>query len=58
VGYPELYERLKPWTDRPEVSLWRRMMVLGPAPEFCLVAPAELQLPAEMRPEALRREPI
>jgi hypothetical protein len=34
------------------------MMVLGPAPEFCLVAPAELQLPAEMRPEALRREPI
>jgi hypothetical protein len=34
------------------------MMVLGPAPEFCLVAPSEVQLPAEMRPEIVRREPI
>jgi hypothetical protein len=58
MGYPDLYERLKPWTDRAEVSLWRRMMVLGPPPEFCLVAPAELDLPPEMSPEALRREPI
>ena len=58
MGYPELYERLQPWTDRTEVSLWRRMMVLGPAPEFCLVAPSKQDLPAEMRPETLRREPI
>ena len=58
MGYPDFYERLKPWTDRAEVSLWRRMMVLGPAPEFCLVAPSELDLPAEMSPETLRREPI
>jgi hypothetical protein len=58
MGYPDLYELLKPWTDRAEVSLWRRMMVLGPAPEFCLVAPSELDLPAEMKPETLRREPI
>jgi hypothetical protein len=58
MSYPELYERLKPWTDRIEISLWRRMMVLGPAPEFCLVAPSEHQLPAEMRPETYRREPV
>ena len=58
VSYPELYERLRPWTDRTEISLWRRMMVLGPAPEFCLVASSEHQLPAEMRPEILRREPV
>ena len=58
MSYPELYERLKPWTDRAEVSLWRRMMVLGPAPEFCLVAPSELDLPAERGPETLRRQPI
>lgn len=58
MSYPDLYERLKPWTDRAEVSLWRRMMVLGPAPEFCLVALSELDLPAEMRPEILRREPV
>ncbi|GAC1504353.1 MAG: hypothetical protein NVS1B3_00920 [Candidatus Dormibacteraceae bacterium] len=58
MGYPELYERLKPWTDRAEVSLWRRMMVLGPAPEFCLVAPSGHDLPEEMRPETLKRDPI
>jgi hypothetical protein len=58
MGYPELYERLKPWTDRTEVSLWRRMMVLGPPPEFCLLSPSVLELPAEMKPETLRREPV
>jgi hypothetical protein len=58
MGYPELDERLKTWTDRDEVSLWRRMMVLGPGPEFCLVAASEQHLPDEMRPEVLRREPI
>ena len=58
MAYRDLYERLKPWTDRAELTLWRRMMVLGPPPEFCLVAPSEVQLPAEMRPEVLRRESI
>jgi hypothetical protein len=58
VGYSELYERLKPWTGLAGVSLWRRMMVLGPAPEFCLVTPSELDLPGEMRPENVRRQPI
>jgi len=58
MGYRELYDRLKPWTDRAELLLWRRMMVLGPPPEFCLLAPSEIQLPAEMRPDVLRREPL
>ena len=58
MGYPELYDRLKPWTDRAEVTLWRRMMVLGPPPEFCLLTPSEIQLPAEMKPELLRRESV
>lgn len=58
MGYPELYQRLKPWTDRADVTLWRRMMVLGPPPEFCLLAPSEIQLPAEMKPEVLRRESV
>jgi hypothetical protein len=56
--YPELYERLQPWTDRPDVSLWRRMMVLGPAPEFCLVGPSVNHLPADMTPEVLARETV
>jgi hypothetical protein len=52
TGYSELYERLAPITSRPEVCLWRRMMVLGPPPEFSLLSPVELALPADMRPEA------
>ena len=58
MKYSELYARLQPFTASPGVGLWRRMMVLGPAPEFCLVAPSEVALPAEMRPEVFRREPI
>jgi len=58
MTYPELYARLKPWTDRAELTLWRRMMVLGPPPEFCLTGPSEQTLPAAMSPESLRRDPI
>lgn len=58
VAYPELYERLKPWTDRADVTLWRRMMVLGPSPEFCLTSPSEQILPAAMSPESLSRDPV
>src|SRR3984893_17894915 len=53
----DLYARLQTWTGAPGVSLWRRMMVLGPPPEFCLVAPSEVELPADMHPAMLAREP-
>jgi hypothetical protein len=58
MAYADLYARLQSWTGAPGTSLWRRMMVLGPAPEFALIAPGRLELPAEMHPEVLRREPI
>jgi hypothetical protein len=58
MTYPALYERLKPWTGRAELTLWRRMMVLGPPPEFCLTAPSDQMLPSTMSPESLTREPI
>src|SRR5712664_1459627 len=51
-GVGKLYSR------QPDSSLWRRMMVLGPPPEFCLLAPSAIELPGEFRPEALRRDPI
>ena len=55
VSYPEFYKRIEPWTERPETSLWRRQMVLGPAPEFCLLTDEEVQLPSEMEPVVARR---
>lgn len=58
VTYPDLYGQLKRWTDRPDVSLWRRMMVLGPPPEFCLVSRSQLELPKELEPQSLTREPV
>jgi hypothetical protein len=58
MGYVDLYARLQTWTGAPEVSLWRRMMVLGPPPEFTIITSSELELPADLRPEVLRREPI
>ncbi|MGA7910230.1 MAG: hypothetical protein WCC30_01595 [Candidatus Dormiibacterota bacterium] len=58
MPYGELYERLKNFTVRPDVSLWRRMLVLGPPPEFCITSRSELDLPAEMSPETLPREVV
>ena len=51
-------ERMQQIASRPGSSLWRRMMVLGPPPEFCLVSSSETDLPSEFRPEMLLREPI
>ena len=42
----------------PSVSLWRRQMVLGPAPEFCLLAPRELTLSAGVVGPVLQREQL
>jgi hypothetical protein len=58
MSYVDLYARLQTWTTAPRVSLWRRMMVLGPPPEFCLLSPSVVELPAEMQSEVLAREPI
>ena len=58
MAYAELYASLELATAARGAGLWRRMMVLGPPPEFCLTAPAPVDLPAAMRPELMRRTPI
>lgn len=58
MSYPDLYRLLQPWTDRREVGLWRRMMVLGPPPEFSLLAASEIVLPAELEPQLFRLEAV
>ena len=58
MSYPDLYARLEPLAARPGTALWRRMMVLGPPPEFCLVARLPVELPGEFKPEPGARRQI
>jgi hypothetical protein len=58
MSYVDLYARLQAWTGAPGVSLWRRMMVLGPPPEFSVVTPSEFEPPPYLAAAVLRREPI
>jgi hypothetical protein len=55
MTYADLYASLQPATTTRGAALWRRMMVLGPPPEFCLTAHAPVELPAAMRPELITR---
>lgn len=58
LSYPELYRRLEPWTQRRGVSVWRRMLVLGPPPEFCMLAGTHEKLPPDLEPEVFPLEAI
>jgi len=54
LSYPAFHERLRRWTERKDVTLWQRQMVLGPALEFCLQSPEPLDLSRDWRPLAAR----
>lgn len=58
MSYEDLYLHLEPWTSRPDTSLWRRMLVLGPPPEFSLLARAPEALPPAMDPVELALDPV
>lgn len=55
TSYQDFYSRIEPWTSRSGPSLWQRQMVLGPAPEFCLLGTDRLQLPASLEPAVVER---
>lgn len=63
-GRYELGELLGDGIDPQHASLWRRQLVLGPAPEFCLLAPEQpagvspTRLPAGWQATALQRETV
>jgi hypothetical protein len=64
AGRYEIGELLGDGIDPDHASLWRRQLVLGPAPEFCLLTPypppgaSATRLPAGWRATALRRETL
>ena len=58
MGYADFDAGLAELLAEPAVSLWRRQMVLGPAPEFCLLAPRELTLPPGLVGSVLQREQL
>lgn len=58
TSYGEFYGRTGMATTDAGAVLWGRQMVLGPAPEFCLMSPAPLDLPAEFRAIRVELEPV
>ena len=49
ISYGDLDGLLQEVAGGPGHALWQRQMVLGPAPEFCLLGPAETELPPGLR---------
>jgi hypothetical protein len=58
TSYGEFYARIEPWTNAPQTSLWRRQLVLGPTPEFCVLGRAGSEFPADLSPVAVERTPL
>ncbi len=58
MGYDALYASTDSLVRRPGTSLWRRQMVLGPTPEFCLSGPAPIELDPGLRPIAVERRRV
>lgn len=58
VPYDDFFGLLSPTVAEADGGLWQRQMVLGPAPEFCLLASDVVALPAGLDPLALDVEKI
>jgi len=58
MSYGEFYGRTGMATADASAVLWGRQMVLGPAPEFCLMSPQPLDLPGEFRVVRVELEPV
>lgn len=56
--YDELLARLAPTMGSSRCVLWRRLLVLGPTPEFHVDVDALVTLPEDLRPYRVRRTAI
>lgn len=58
IGYEELEGLLATATTGGSASLWLRQMVLGPAPELCLLTAGEPSLPPPVAADILRLDTV
>ncbi|MDP9479541.1 MAG: hypothetical protein M3R38_28375 [Actinomycetota bacterium] len=58
TDYRDFFSVLEPFVRGPGRSLWQRHMVLGPAPEFCLLAGEPLRLPTGLEPVNVDRDTV
>ncbi|MGH9103295.1 MAG: hypothetical protein ACRDYD_10015 [Acidimicrobiales bacterium] len=59
MPYEAFYELADAATlSAPGSALWRRQMVLGPSPEFCLLSAGPVALPAELAATPRRRRGV
>ena len=56
--YDDFFRSLSASAEEAGGGLWQRQMVLGPAPEFCLLTTAVLALPEALDPLVLDVESV
>lgn len=56
--YESFYRYISQNTASEKSSLWRRQMVLGPTPEFCMIGTKMPDLPSQFSPVHIHREII
>jgi hypothetical protein len=57
-SYESYYQEVDKTVGNRRTDLWRRQMVLGPSPQFCVHSDEVLQLPANLQPVTSRLQLI
>ena len=57
-SYEEYYDEVASVVGGGRTDLWRRQMVLGPSPQFCIHSEEELRVPNDLRPLSAALETV